>query len=70
MPFWIEWKKMYSIEYSKLAVKGLLKLRKSEPAAYQKAVQLISELQERPFTDTGKPEQLKGTQNALHGLVA
>ena len=53
---------MYSINYSKVAVKGLLNLRKSEPAAYQKAAQLIDELKEHPFTGTGKPEQLKGTK--------
>jgi toxin YoeB len=40
----------------------LLNLRKSEPAAYNKAAQLIEELKQHPFTGTGKPEQLKGTK--------
>lgn len=42
------------------AEQDLLRLRKSEPSAYCKAIKLISELHEHPRTGTGKPEQLKG----------
>lgn len=51
---------MYDIIYSKQAKEDLAKLRKSEPAAHKKAVSLLLELMEHPFTGTGKPEQLSG----------
>lgn len=40
--------------------KGLAKLKKSEPAAYKKANNLLFELIDHPDTGTGKPERLKG----------
>ena len=41
---------MYELVYS----------RRSEPAAYKKAVKLLNELMHHPQTGTGHPEQLKG----------
>ena len=51
---------MYDIIYSKQAKEDLAKLRKSEPAAHKKAVSLLLELMEHPFTGPGKPEPLSG----------
>ena len=50
----------YDIIYAPEAEKGLAKLYKSEPKAYQKALKLIAELHEHPRTGTGKPEMLSG----------
>ena len=52
---------MYNFEFSTEALKGLAKLRKSEPKAYEKASKLIEEIKIHPYTSTGKPERLKGT---------
>lgn len=52
---------MYSIDYSQEALKGIDKLRKSEPGCYRKLDKLIRELQLHPMTGTGHPEPLKGT---------
>ena len=41
----------------------LLKLAKSEPKAFKKAMRLIEELKEHPKTGLGHPEQLKGDRN-------
>ena len=51
---------MYEIIYSPRAVQDLLRLQRSEPAAYKKVVKFIEELREHPKTGTGHPEQLKG----------
>lgn len=51
---------MYSIIYAPRAVEDLLRLQRSEPAAYKKAAIFIEELKEHPKTGTGHPEQLKG----------
>ncbi len=51
---------MYDIIYSAKAEEDLVKLRHSEPAAYNKAVKLLNELMLHPRTGTGHPEQLKG----------
>ena len=50
----------YSIEYTDEAVKGLIKLSKSEPKAYTKVQDLLEELKAHPKTGTGHPEPLKG----------
>jgi toxin YoeB len=52
---------MYSLSFSKDALVGLNKLRKSEPKAFAKAMKLIEELKYNPFVGTGRPERLKGT---------
>lgn len=51
---------MYDIEYMPKAEEGLRRLRRSEPAAFKKAVKLLNELAEHPKTGTGHPEPLKG----------
>ena len=50
---------MYDIEISPEAKGGLKKLKKSEPAAYAKALKLLDELLEHPYTGTGHPHPLK-----------
>ncbi len=52
----------YEIRYIESAEQDLLRLYRSEPTAYGKALKLISELKEHPRTGTGHPEQLKGGQ--------
>ena len=42
------------------AKNDLQRLRRSEPAAFKKAVNLINELMDHPKTGTGHPEPLKG----------
>ena len=51
---------MYEIIYSPRAIRDLLQLQHSEPAAYKKVSKFIEELREHPKTGTGHPEQLKG----------
>ncbi|MBO7116911.1 MAG: Txe/YoeB family addiction module toxin [Prevotella sp.] len=51
---------MYTITYSPEAKEGLTKLKRSEPAAFKKAVKLLNEITEHPKTGTGHPEPLKG----------
>ena len=51
---------MYSITYSLEAQEGLAKLKRSEPAAFRKAVKLLNEIVEHPQSGTGHPEPLKG----------
>ena len=50
----------YNIDFTDLALKGLVKLAKSAPKAYQKALLLIDELKVHPLLGTGHPEPLKG----------
>lgn len=54
---------MYKIVYSPKAIEDLLRLKRSEPAAYKKAAKFIQELKEHPKTGTGHPEPLKGDRN-------
>ena len=51
---------VYDVDFTDIANEGLLKLKKSEQAAYQKLLRLLVELREHPLTGTGKPEPLKG----------
>jgi toxin YoeB len=51
---------MYTITYAPEAKEGLAKLKRSEPAAFAKAVRLLNEIVEHPMTGTGHPEPLKG----------
>lgn len=53
----------YSVEIKEQAQLDLKRLLRSEPNAYSKALQLISELYETPRVGTGHPEPLKGTIN-------
>ena len=54
---------MYDIVYSEKAEEDLAKLRRSEPAAFKKAVRLLNELVHHPRTGTGHPEPLKGDRS-------
>ncbi|GHT65821.1 hypothetical protein AGMMS50239_26320 [Bacteroidia bacterium] len=49
----------YALDISVLAKEGLSKLKKSEPKAYTKAIELLEELRNHPQTGTGKPEFCK-----------
>ena len=51
---------MYSLIYSPTSKEGLAKLRKSDPSAFRKAVNLLNELMEHPTTGTGHPHPLSG----------
>lgn len=51
---------MYEVRYQKDALDDLAKLKRQEPAAFNKAVKLIDELYVHPRTGTGKPEPLSG----------
>ena len=50
---------MYTVIFSPRANEGIKALKRNEPKAYTKAIQLFKELQEHPTTGTGKPEPLK-----------
>lgn len=50
----------YSVLLSPDALRDLAKLKKNEPKAYTKALDLLDELREHPKTGTGKPEPLSG----------
>lgn len=52
---------MFDIEYSKEALEGIAKLRKSEPVCYKKLDRLITDIREHPTYGIGHPEPLKGT---------
>ena len=54
---------MYDIIFSEKAIQDILRLRKSEPAAYKKVGKLIDELKQHPTIGTGHPEQLKGNRS-------
>ena len=51
---------IYEVRFSLTVNEDLIKLAKSEPKAYQKALRFIEELREHPKTGTGHPELLKG----------
>ncbi|MBP3228286.1 MAG: Txe/YoeB family addiction module toxin [Bacteroidaceae bacterium] len=51
---------MYAIAYQPSAEEDLRKLKRSEPAAFKKAVKLLNELRVHPTTGTGHPHQLSG----------
>ena len=51
---------MYRLRISEEADHDLSRLKKHEPQAFKKALQLLEELTEHPQTGTGHPELLKG----------
>ena len=57
---------MYSVTITREANSDLARLKKSEPRAYKKAVQLIEELYTNPTMGLGKPEILKYGYNGLY----
>ena len=50
----------YYIDYADEALENLQQLQRNEPKAYAKAMRLIAELKEHPYSGTGHPEQLRG----------
>ena len=53
----------YQVYLKAQAQSDLHRLLKSEPKAYQKALELIAELYDHPRTGTGKPEPLSGDRS-------
>ena len=51
---------MYNVSLTPEAEDSLVKLKKSEPTSYKKAVKLIDELYDHPYSGAGKPEPLSG----------
>ena len=51
---------MYRLRISEEADHDLSRLKKHEPQAFKKALQLLEELTEHPQTGPGHPELLKG----------
>ena len=51
---------MYSLKFLPEAEEDLTKLKRNEPKAFNKAVQLLNELVVHPKTGTGHPEPLRG----------
>lgn len=49
----------YSLVFSREAQSDLAKLKRSEPAAFKKASNLLKELMIHPFSGTGHPHPLK-----------
>lgn len=60
---------MYSITYSPRAQEGLAKLKRSEPAAFKKATNLLVEIALHPYTGTGHPEPLRGNRSGQWSRV-
>jgi toxin YoeB len=49
---------IYKVEITPEALSDLMKLKRSEPASYKKAMLLIRELEEHPTLGTGHPKPL------------
>ncbi len=56
----------YTIIYSKKAYEDLALLKKSEPKAHKKVVELIKELYIHPKVGTGKPELLRYSDGEIY----
>ena len=54
---------MFEIIFTKQAKEDISALRKCDPAAHKKLIQLLGELMDHPRTGTGKPEQLSGDRS-------
>ena len=54
---------MYEIEFSDEARKELAAMMKSARSTFKKFEKLIPELEEHPYSGTGKPHQLKHLPN-------
>lgn len=52
----------YEIHLSTNAKEGLIKLKRSEPRAFEKARGMLHELEDHPRTGTGKPHELTGNR--------
>lgn len=53
---------MYRITYSDQAKEDLIKLKRNEPKAFEKAKKFLAELMIHPYMGTGHPEPLKGNR--------
>jgi len=51
---------MYRVRLLPSAEEDMIRLRRSEPKAFNKALDLLDELMEHPRTGTGHPEPLSG----------
>ncbi|MBO4244863.1 MAG: Txe/YoeB family addiction module toxin [Bacteroidales bacterium] len=51
---------MYELKFTPAADEDLKKLKKSEPKAAKKALALLKEIIDTPYTGTGKPHALTG----------
>jgi toxin YoeB len=54
---------IYKVEITPEALADLMKLKRSEPASYKKAILLIRELEEHPTLGTGHPKPLGGDRS-------
>jgi toxin YoeB len=54
---------IYKVEITPDALADLVKLKRSEPVAYKKALSLIRELEEHPKIGTGHPKRLGGDRS-------
>ncbi|MBQ3688625.1 MAG: Txe/YoeB family addiction module toxin [Bacteroidales bacterium] len=54
---------MYELKFTHEADDDLKKLKKSEPAAAKKALELLSEIMETHYTGRGKPHPLTGDRS-------
>lgn len=50
---------IYTISFYKQALQDIKELKKSDKNSFKKLEKLLGELQEHPYSGTGKPEQLK-----------
>ena len=53
---------MYKIKYAREAEDDLVNLKRSEPKSYAKAIKLLNELVDNPYSGTGKPHPLSGNR--------
>jgi len=53
---------MYELRFTTQADEDLKKLKKSEPSAAKKALKLLKEIINNPYTGTGKPPALTGNR--------
>lgn len=54
---------MYDIQHTSKSDEDLAKLKRDEPKAFKKAMKLLDELIDHPYTGTGHPEPLKGDRS-------
>lgn len=57
--------KVYSLALSERADADLAQLYLSEPKAYEKAMRLLEQIVQSPYSGIGKPEALRGNMSGL-----
>lgn len=60
---------MYKITYSDQAKEDLIRLKRGEPKAFEKAKKFLAELMIHPYMGTGHPEPLKGNRSGQWSRV-